>query len=48
MDGERLTLRHLGEAMGVSTDTVARRLGEVGLPWPPEAHSEAWDPDPDE
>jgi hypothetical protein len=49
-DGERLTLRHLGEAMGVGEDTAGGRLREpeVGLPWPPEAHLEVWTPDPDD
>lgn len=47
-DGERLTLRHLGAAMGVSEDTASTRLRdpEVDLPWPPEAHPKVWEPDP--
>lgn len=48
MENQPLTLQHLGEAMGVSTDTARRRLKDVGLPWPPEAHLETWLPDPDE
>ena len=48
-DGERLTLHHLGDAMGVSDDTASVRLRDpdVNLPWPPEAYPEVWDPDPE-
>ncbi len=46
-DGQPLTLKHLGEAMGVSADTARERLrhDDVNLPWPPETDLEAWDPD---
>jgi len=48
--GERLTLRDLGAAMGISDDTAGARLRnpEVNLPWPPEAYPEVWESDPEE
>jgi hypothetical protein len=46
-DGERLTLKDLGDAMGVSDDTAAQRLRDpkIDLPWPPDAFPDIWEPD---
>jgi len=46
-DCNRVTLKDLGEAMGVSADTVSGRLRDpaINLPWPPESYPEVWSPD---
>ena len=46
-DSERVTLKDLGDAMGVSDDTARTRLRspEINLPWPPDSFPESWDPD---